>query len=70
LKNGKATTWIRISAGVLCTGLLVASVESFDRGNWREYIITFVVGILSGYYFTSAWYESHQAHKKNNAKEE
>jgi hypothetical protein len=40
----------------MCTALFVLSLVRFQQNGWRENIVAFLIGLLSGYYYTSAWY--------------
>jgi uncharacterized membrane protein YjjP (DUF1212 family) len=64
LKGQKGTTYLRLSLGVICTALFALSVMKFQRDNWHESIVAFVVGLLAEYYYTSAWYETRVINKK------
>jgi hypothetical protein len=56
-KARKGQMYFRLIVGLLCTALFVASLRRFGQMQWRETIISFGVGLLCGYYYTSAWYE-------------
>lgn len=56
-KARKGPAYLRLIVGLFCTALFVAGLTRFEQMHWRETIISFAVGLLCGYYYTSAWYE-------------
>jgi uncharacterized membrane protein YjjP (DUF1212 family) len=57
-KNKRPTSYFRLSVAVLLTGLFAGGVIRFEAHVWRESVTTFFLGLLAGYYYTSAWYVS------------
>src|ERR1019366_575935 len=52
----KKSAYLRLGIGLMCTALFVLSLVRFQQNGWRENIVAFLIGLLSGYYYTSAWY--------------
>jgi len=42
---------------------------NLQRDNWHESMVTFFIGLLSGYYYTSAWYELPRRDKDSDSEE-
>jgi drug/metabolite transporter (DMT)-like permease len=55
-KSFNGAAYLRLGIGLMCTALFVLSLVHFQQKGWRESIVAFLIGLLSGYYFTSAWY--------------
>lgn len=49
------TVSLRVAAGLLCTALPVLQLINFQREMLREGAVILFFGLLSGYYYTSAW---------------
>jgi hypothetical protein len=65
----KGLAYFRLAIGLLCTALFVLGLVNLQRDNWREGIVTFFIGLLSGYYYTSAWYELRRSDKDSDSEE-
>ena len=57
-KKQRPTAYLRLSVALLLTALFVSGVIRFESHFWRESVVTFFLGLLAGYYYTSAWYMS------------
>jgi hypothetical protein len=55
-KSFNRVAYLRLGTGLMCTVLFVLSLVHFRHDGWRESIVAFLIGLLSGYYYTSAWY--------------
>jgi hypothetical protein len=48
--------YLRLGVGSMCSALFVLSLVHLPHYGWRESVVAFLIGLLSGYYYTSAWY--------------
>jgi hypothetical protein len=65
----KGAAYLRLAIGLLCTVLFVLGLANLQRDSWREGIVNFFIGLLSGYYYTSAWYELRRNGKDSYSEE-
>lgn len=64
----KGLAYFRLAIGLLCTALFVLGLVNLQPDNWRESSVVFFIGVLSGYYYTSAWYELRRTDEDSDSK--
>ena len=68
-KSLEGLPYFRLAIGLLCTALFFLGLVNLQPENWREGIVTFFIGLLSGYYYTSAWYELRRSDRDSDSEE-